>query len=95
MFADLSLAKKLTCGFGLVLLLACVVGAISYRTLHKSSDGFDVYRDMARQTNLVGRVQANLLMMRMHVKDYILTGSRQHLETYQLKFRVTPLPKSA
>ena len=83
MFADLSLAKKLTCGFGLVLLLACVVGAISYRTLHKSSDGFDVYRDMARQTNLVGRVQANLLMMRMHVKDYILTGSRQHLETYQ------------
>jgi methyl-accepting chemotaxis protein len=83
MFADLSLAKKLTCGFGLVLLLACVVGAISYRTLHKSSDGFDVYRDMARQTNLVGRVQANLLVMRMHVKDYILTGSRQHLETYQ------------
>ncbi|MBN2644169.1 MAG: HAMP domain-containing protein [Desulfuromonadaceae bacterium] len=83
MFANLGLAKKLAVGFGFILVLLCTVGAISYTTLHSSSEGFDNYRDTARHANLMGGVEANLLLMRLQVKDYILTGNSQELDHYR------------
>ncbi|MGM0415994.1 MAG: methyl-accepting chemotaxis protein [Thermodesulfobacteriota bacterium] len=83
MFANLNLGKKLAIGFSFVLLLVCVVGSISFSTLNKSSEGFDQYREMARDANLAGQVQANLLMVRMNVKDYIITSSPKDLEEYE------------
>jgi methyl-accepting chemotaxis protein len=35
------------------------------------------YRGLARQTNLMGRVQANLLMARLNVKDLVVTHSSE------------------
>jgi methyl-accepting chemotaxis protein len=37
---------------------------------------------MARDANLAGRLQANMLMVRMNVKDFIITGSDKDLEQY-------------
>nr|WP_320048856.1 methyl-accepting chemotaxis protein [uncultured Desulfuromonas sp.] len=83
MFKNLSLAKKLSVGFGVILVLLIIVGAISYNTLYTSSLGFKKYRAMARDTNLAGRVQANLLMVRMNVKDYIITASGKDFSEYE------------
>nr|WP_320115034.1 methyl-accepting chemotaxis protein [uncultured Desulfuromonas sp.] len=83
MFKDLNLAKKLSVGFGVILVLLIIVGGISYFTLDTSSLGFKKYRTMARDTNLAGRVQANLLMVRMNVKDFIMTASEKDFSEYE------------
>jgi methyl-accepting chemotaxis protein len=75
MIRNLSIAKKLSLGFGTVLLLLAVIGFINSRSIDNSSAGFAEYRDLARETNLVGRVQANMLSMRMAAKNYVQHGS--------------------
>ncbi len=69
-------------GFGSVLGLLLVLAAISFWALENSSEGFSQYRGLARDTNLSGRLQANMLMVRMNVKDFIITGSDLDLKQY-------------
>ncbi len=83
MFSSLSLGKKLAIGFGAILLLVAIVGAISYSALSKSSAGFDDYRAIARDANLAGRIQANNLLLRMHVKNYIHNSDAAALKMYE------------
>jgi methyl-accepting chemotaxis protein len=82
MFGKLTLAKKLLLGFSAVLLLLVTIAVISFNAIQKSSDGFTEYRGLARDTNLAGRLQANMLMVRMNVKDFIITASDHNLEQY-------------
>ena len=82
MFSKLTLAKKLILGFSAILLLLMVIGFISFNAINNSSEGFEEYRGLARDTNLSGRLQANMLMVRMNVKDFIITASDQDLEQY-------------
>ncbi|WP_321530437.1 methyl-accepting chemotaxis protein [uncultured Desulfuromonas sp.] len=89
MFKNLSLAKKLSVGFGVILILLIIVGGISYSTLNTSSRGFQKYRSMARDTNLAGRVQANLLMVRLNVKNYIISASETDFSNYKKYWQKT------
>lgn len=75
LFSNISLAKKLYMAFSVILGLLLLTGIIAYQAIQGASDGFSFYREMARDTNLSGRVQANMLMVRMNVKDYIITAS--------------------
>lgn len=79
---NVSLAKKLILGFGLVLVFLLVVAVMGFISLQKASDGFSEYRDLARNSNLSGRVQANMLMVRMNVKNFIITGSEKDKKEY-------------
>ena len=78
----LTFAKKLYLGFSVVIILLAVVGSTSYFALTNASHGFEEYRSMARATNAVGRVQANMLMVRMEEKSYILTGNEKDKEAF-------------
>jgi methyl-accepting chemotaxis protein len=85
-----SFKKMLYLGFGALVILTMIVGIASYSALHESSKGFEVYRSLARTTNLTGRLQANLLSMRINVKDYILTSTpedKARFESYLSKTR--------
>ena len=82
MLKNLTLSQKLTGGFGVVLLFLIVVSSVSYVTIEGASESFSTYRGLARDTNLMGRVQANMLMVRMNVKDFIITGSDKDREQY-------------
>ena len=86
MFKNVSIAKKITIGFSSVLFLMLVVGGIAFYALTKASNGFTQYREMARDANLAGRLQANMLMVRMNVKDYIITGSDHDIKQYHEYF---------
>ncbi len=44
--------------------------------------GFIQYRELARETNLSGRLQANMLMMRMNTKDFIITASQKDIDEF-------------
>ncbi|TIH19245.1 methyl-accepting chemotaxis protein [Marinifilum sp. JC120] len=78
----MKLSAKLMLGFGSVLGLLLVLAVISFWALENSSEGFTQYRGLARDTNLSGRLQANMLMVRMNVKDFIITGSEKDLKQY-------------
>ncbi len=82
MFKKMTVGKKIVLGFSAVLVLLVVVGGGAFNGLTTASDGFTEYREMARDTNLSGRLQANMLMVRMNVKDFIITGSDKDLEQY-------------
>ena len=83
MFARMKIGQKIALGFTIVLLLLVVVGGVAVNGLMTASTGFTSYREMARDTNLVGQVQANMLMVRMNVKDFIITGSDKDRQEYQ------------
>ncbi|THB63325.1 MAG: methyl-accepting chemotaxis protein, partial [Desulfovibrio sp.] len=68
-----SIGWKLTSGFGVVLVLLMVSGGVAFYYLSENLASFSEYRGLARDTNLMGRVQANLLMVRMNVKDFLIT----------------------
>ena len=82
MLNNMTLAKKLILGFALILVLLMVVGGVGYNALETAGKGFSSYRSLAKQTNLSGRVQANMLMVRMNVKDFIMTGSDKDLQQF-------------
>ncbi len=83
MFKHMKLSKKIGLGFGIILVLMIIMLVVAYRSLSSSSAGFTEYRNLARDTNLAGRLQANMLMVRMNVKDFIITGSEKDLQEYQ------------
>lgn len=83
MFKNMSVGKKIWLGFGSIQVLLVVVALVGYFSLNKGSNGFTQYREMARDTNLSGRLQANMLMVRMNVKDFLITRSDKDYEEFQ------------
>ena len=83
MYKNLKLSLKIGLGFGVVILMLIIVAGVSYSGLKTASDGFSDYRGLAKDTNLSGRLQANMLMVRMNVKDYLITHSEKDIEQYQ------------
>jgi methyl-accepting chemotaxis protein len=81
-----TLSKKIGLGFAAVvglLMLACVV---AWQGLKTAERGFGDYRSLARTTNRCGRLQANMLMVRMRVKDFIIQGKQEHIDGYEERF---------
>tara|TARA_R110001583_G_scaffold27381_5_gene97956 strand:+ start:2838 stop:4844 length:2007 start_codon:yes stop_codon:yes gene_type:complete len=83
MFKALKLSTKLIVGFTSIVILLLIISLFSYLTINDSGKNFSAYRSLAKETNLSGRIQANMLMVRMNVKDYIITGSDLDLEQYK------------
>ncbi|MFT5366046.1 MAG: signal transduction histidine kinase/DNA-binding response OmpR family regulator [Candidatus Latescibacterota bacterium] len=84
---DIHVGKKIFLGFISIVVLMGVVAAVGYYAQYESARGFGQYREMARDTNLAGRLQANMLMVRMNVKDFIITGSYKDLQEYADYYR--------
>ena len=82
MFRNLSVNKKIAIGFGSVLTLIVIVAFVAYSGFNTASEGFDNYLELSSDTDIAGRVQANLLMMRMNVKDYVISAQDSDLQEY-------------
>jgi methyl-accepting chemotaxis protein len=79
---NLKLGWKMTIGFGSVLGLLAIASFVAWNGLSGAATGFADYRGLARDSNLCGRLQANMLMVRMNVKDFIITGSQHDVDQY-------------
>ncbi|MFV0349962.1 MAG: methyl-accepting chemotaxis protein [Halodesulfovibrio sp.] len=86
MFGNMKLSVKLYSGFLVVLALLAILGVTGFLAIESASDGFSDYRRKARQSNLIGRLQANMLMVRMSVKDFILSGSDTSAKQFNDRF---------
>jgi len=86
-FTHWNLAKKLGAGFGLVLLLLSIISVFAVIQLHNISEEFTEYRGLARNTNGSGRVQANLLSMRLGALRYINTSNEAALTVVEERYK--------
>ncbi len=82
----MKLSTKLTSGFGAVLALLLILAGLAYWALSSANSGFSRYRHLTVNANLAARLQSEMLAARMHVKDYILTGSEDILKQYNAAF---------
>ncbi|PWI32305.1 hypothetical protein DI392_16675 [Vibrio albus] len=82
MFKDLKLGVKISAGFALILALLSIVITISMLALNDSDKGVTLYRSLSQHTNLLGKVQANMLMVRMNMKDYLITQDKEDLKLF-------------
>lgn len=82
MLNNMSVSRKIRVGLGSILALLLVVSAASLLEFNNAATGFTSYREMARDANLAGRLQANMLMARMAVKNFIIDGSDKALADY-------------
>lgn len=88
-FDSFKVGKKIGLGFGLVLAFLFAVGLVTFLGFQSAVSNFSEYRAMARQTNELGRVQANLLLVRLGAKEYILSGSDAAKQTVDERLAAT------
>ena len=73
--SNLKISARLFGGFGIVLgLMVLLATTVSVNLIGTSEDVVD-YRRTAVNTNQIGRIQANVLMTRLGVKDFVKTAS--------------------
>lgn len=82
MLNNLKLNTQLQLSFGLIISLLVISSIIAYTGLSKTYTGFVEYRKLARDTNLAGRVQANMLMMRLSALAFISTRSEDKVTQF-------------
>ena len=83
MFKKMSLAVKIGGGFGTVILLLAVVSSVSWFGINGVANGFTTYRSLARNSNLVGNLQSNMLVLRLSVEEYIQRSNEENIKKYQ------------
>ncbi|EAR10094.1 methyl-accepting chemotaxis protein [Reinekea blandensis] len=88
MFKNLTLSMQITGGYALVLLLLVIVSVSSYVGLTRAVTGFDDYRNLARDANLAGRIQANMLIVETEVNAYIFQGNEEARTNFQTRYEL-------
>ena len=92
----MTLQAKLILGFTMVLSLLAATTLLGIVKLNDASNGFTDYREMARNANLSGRIQANMLMTRMNVKEFLISGNETNQKEFQGYYeKMTALLKRA
>ena len=79
----LNLAMKIGLGFGILIVLTMTVSFFSWRGLSILDSGVGEFRGIAQQTNLVGRIQANMLTAQINVRTFLSTGDESAVKRYK------------
>jgi len=69
---NLKIGSKIAIGTGLLLILLLIISIISNQSLKETLIDFTDYRHIARQNNELGRIQANMLEVRLYAKNYLI-----------------------
>ena len=80
---SLNLAMKIGLGFGILIVLTITVSLFSWRGLSILDHGVGDFRNIAQQTNTVGRIQANMLTAQINVGDFLATGQDGAVKRYR------------
>lgn len=82
MLKNLSIRGKIAIGFALVSIPIVVVGISGWRGMRSAAKSFTEYRGLARDSNLCGQLQSNMLMVRMNVKDFVINPVEKEIKQY-------------
>ena len=73
------IAAQVGIGLGICLVIVVFIGVFAVTNLKSSGEAFDQYRKIARETNELGRIQANLLLARLSVKNFIISPTEESI----------------
>ncbi|MGL1885409.1 MAG: ATP-binding protein, partial [Reichenbachiella sp.] len=79
---NISIKRRVLTGYAILITLMSVVFYISLDALSNATIGFKEYRTIARVTNISGRIQANMLKLRMNAKNFQIDGDQSFLLDY-------------
>lgn len=74
------ISTRIYVGFGFVLVLSLLIAGLGLYGLNNADLTFSQYRNLARQTNADGRVQANMLMTRIFAKNFVIDANQENIE---------------
>lgn len=86
MFNKMKLSMQISIGYAAVLVLLLIVSITAYLGLSSAVGGFNEYRDLARDANLAGRVQANMLMVEMEANRFLTDFSDEAIDSFNERF---------
>ena len=89
MFRDMKLKMKLSLGFASVTALLVIVAATGIYAISNAGSGFQSYRELARDSVLCGRLQANMLLTRIQVKNFVISDDLAAVKSYEARFAKT------
>lgn len=78
-FSRARISVKIFGGFAMILILLGIVAIVSVLEFEQAKNSFIDYRSLARQSNQLGRIQANLLEARLQVKKFIANQSEENI----------------
>ena len=87
MLKNFRVGTKIMIGFGAVICILLLISLVSYSGLKSANKGFADYHDISLINNVVGHLEANLLRVRICVRDFIITGSDTDLKACDQAFQ--------
>jgi methyl-accepting chemotaxis protein len=81
-FRNFNLATKISLGFATVTVCLIGVALFAWHAISNTTWGFDRYRDLARESNLCGSLQADMLSTRIQVKNFIINGTEKDVSRF-------------
>lgn len=88
MISKFKLNTQISISIASIMLLMLIIASISYIDLTRGFKDFVEYRSLAEETNLDGRLQANLLIVRLNAIKYMNDDSPELLEEFQTRFSI-------
>ncbi|MGB2131687.1 MAG: hypothetical protein ACPHXW_09650 [Marinobacterium sp.] len=88
MFNKLKLSMQISIGYAAVLVLLLIVSITAYLGLNSAVGGFSEYRGLARDANLAGRVQANMLFVELEANRFMVEQSEEVVDTFFKRFEL-------
>ncbi|MEM8813331.1 MAG: HAMP domain-containing methyl-accepting chemotaxis protein [Pseudomonadota bacterium] len=80
LFKKIGITAKIYTGFGGVIALMTILALVSYFGLEGNIRTFSDYRSLARDTNLIGTLQSDLLLTRLGVRDFMIRGDQDSID---------------
>jgi len=78
----MTIGRKITAGFATVLLLFSAVTIGTYVALGRAGKKFTQYSQSASETNVAAAFETSMLQVRMHVNEFLLSGSESAAQAY-------------
>jgi methyl-accepting chemotaxis protein len=78
-FKNMKVGRKIGLGSGLILAFLIAASLVGFFGLSGADENFSYYRQTARESNQLGRIQANLLTARIAVKNFIQNQTEESI----------------
>lgn len=82
----MKLTTKIILGFSSILLLLVLVGGIARFGFQDATHGFEQYENTSEDSNLLGRIQANMLLVRLAARTFIMEHHDESLRVYKTRY---------
>jgi len=79
------ISQQIIGGFAIVIAIFSLVAVTAFSGLTNAQNGFKDYRELARDTNLNSRLLANMLLVRMTMKEFLISNNAEDHNDYFLK----------